>query len=230
MMMKSITLALSLVGAAAFSRSPMRMAAETSMVKNGWKYDQNKFVGGLPGSIAPLGEFDPLEICYPEEMSESDVKRLREAEVMHGRVAMMAFVGYIMGEAVTPLTGKSFIMPTVVSGPANSHLAQIIGEQPIAFFAFVCAIGLAEIRRAQIGWVSPDEALFTLRDDYYPGDIGFDPLGIRPDTPEAFATEQCRELSNGRLAMIAVAGLCAQEIVRPVQILENLGIQREIIA
>ena len=95
---------------------------------SGWKYDQNKFVGGLPGSIAPLGEFDPLEICYPEEMSESDVKRLREAEVMHGRVAMMAFVGYIIGEAVTPLTGKSFIMPTVVSGPANSHLAQVGGE------------------------------------------------------------------------------------------------------
>merc|ERR1711871_1679875 len=123
--------------------------------------------------------------------SESDVKRLREAEVMHGRVAMMAFVGYIMGEAVTPLTGKSFIMPTEVSGPANSHLA--------------------------------------LRDDYYPGDIGFDPLGLKPTTPEEFVVEQNRELSNGRLAMIAVAGLCAQELVRPIQILENLGIQREII-
>merc|ERR1711871_457299 len=161
--------------------------------------------------------------------SESDVKRLREAEVMHGRVAMMAFVGYIMGEAVTPLTGKSFIMPTPVTGPANSHLAQIIAEQPLAFIVFVLAIGFAEIRRAQIGWVSPDEALFTLRDDYYPGDIGFDPLGLKPTTPEEFVVEQNRELSNGRLAMIAVDGLCAQELVRPIQILENLGIQREII-
>merc|ERR1711990_2141 len=59
---------------------------------NGWKYQSNKFVGGLPGAIAPLGEFDPLELCYPAEMSESDVKRLREAEVTHGRVAMLAFV------------------------------------------------------------------------------------------------------------------------------------------
>ena len=39
------------------------------------------------------------------------------------------------------------------------------------------------------------QALFTLRDDYYPGDIGFDPLGFKPDTPEAFVEEQNRESS-----------------------------------
>ena len=33
------------------------------------------------GAIAPLGEFDPLELCYPAEMSESDVKIGRRASL-----------------------------------------------------------------------------------------------------------------------------------------------------
>merc|ERR1711939_673194 len=135
-------------------------------------------------------------------------------------------MGYIMGEAVTPLTGKSFIMPTPVSGPANSHLAQIIAEQPLAFIVFVLTIGAAEIRRAQIGWVSPTEALFTLRDDYYPGDIGFDPFQYKADmeSPEDFEKMQNKELSNGRLAMLAVAGFCAQEQMNGIGIIENFGV------
>ena len=134
--------------------------------KNGWKYNENSFCGGLPGAIAPLGDFDPLEICYPKEQGESEVKRLREAEVMHCRVAMMAVLGYIFGEAIDPFTGSSFIVPFEVHGPANQQLAQVA---PLPFAMFVLFIGACEIRRAQIGWVSPTEALFTLRDDYYPG-------------------------------------------------------------
>eukprot|EP00967_Tisochrysis_lutea_P159355 scaffold330069_cov72-Tisochrysis_lutea.AAC.1 len=52
-----------------------------------------------------------------------------------------------------------------------------------------------------------------LRDDYYPGDLGFDPLGLKPEDPAEFRTMQERELSHGRLAMLAAAGFMAQEAV-----------------
>ena len=56
------------------------------------------------------------------------------------------------------------------------------------------------------------------------GDVGFDPLGLKPSDPKEFANMQAKELSNGRLAMIAVAGFCAQELVNGQPILANLGL------
>lgn len=38
-----------------------------------------------------------------------------------------------------------------------------------------------------------------LREDYYPGDIGFDPLGLRPTDQAEFDIMATKELQNGRL-------------------------------
>jgi hypothetical protein len=75
------------------------------------------------------------------------------------------------------------------------------------------AIAAAELTRATSGWVAPTEAAWTLKDNYYPGDIGFDPLGLKPTSPAEFAAMQTKELSNGRLAMFAAIGMIGQELV-----------------
>ena len=64
--------------------------------------------------------------------------------------------------------------------------------------------------------------MFTLRESYYPGDIGFDPLGLKPSNADEFASMQAKELSNGRLAMLAVAGMCVQELVNGQPVLSDL--------
>jgi hypothetical protein len=167
---------------------------------NGWVPDAKKPCYGLPGAIAPLGFFD-LAGFSGAGVSLNDVKRLREAEVMHSRVAMMAVVGYAVGE--------NFNSPLGVTGIANNQLGQVPFP---AFFALSLFIGICETFRATKGWVEPGpNSLFTLRDNYYPGDLGFDPLGFKPTGPIDFADMQAKELSNGRLAMFAVAGMCAQE-------------------
>ena len=61
-----------------------------------------------------------------------------------------------------------------------------------------------------------------LRDNYYPGDLGFDPLGLKPDDAEDMFIMQTKELQNGRLAMLAAAGFLAQELVNGKGIVENL--------
>jgi len=182
---------------------------------NGWVPDANAPCYGLPGAISPLGYFDPIGFCKDRELG--GVKRFREAEIMHGRVAMMATIGYLIGES-TPTMAYGFTFPHTI---ANDQIPEIPGT---ILFPFFLAINIAESIRANIGWVEPGLGpLFSLRESYYPGDIGFDPLGLKPKTAEDFANMQAKELSNGRLAMIAAAGMCVQELVNGKGILENLG-------
>jgi len=146
--------------------------------------------------------------------------RYREAELTHGRVAMLASVGFLVGEKVE---GSSFLFDASVSGPAITHLKQV----PTPFWTLlVIFIANAEIYRARRGWVEPINVPAgqpgLLRDDYIPGDLAFDPLELRPDDPEAFLTMQNKELQNGRLAMIAAAGFMAQELADGKGILEHL--------
>lgn len=183
-------------------------------VLNGWQADMGKFCYGLPGAVAPMGDFDPLGFAQ-KGVPLNDVRRYREAEIMHGRVAMFAAVGYLAGEAASPVVWNG-----AVTGPANDQLAQI----PSWAFSFLTlCIGVAETYRARVGWVSPTnpDALFELKDDYYPGDIGFDPLGLKPKDAAEFAEMATKELQNGRLAMIGVSGMCAQELVNHKTIAET---------
>merc|ERR1719506_2156813 len=96
-------------------------------------------------------------------------------------------------------------------------------------------IGIAESTRIQAGFANPydgeiavqnemlgepetafpreDTSFQRLRPGYIPGDLGFDPLGLKPEDAAEFRTMQERELSHGRLGMIAAAGFLAQEAV-----------------
>merc|ERR1719463_524687 len=75
---------------------------------------------------------------------------------------------------------------------------------------------MAESLRIQKGWANPYEKMENvqaLKEDYYPGDLDFDPLGLKPEDPAEFREMQEKELSHGRLAMLAAAGFMAQEAV-----------------
>ena len=193
--------------------APEEVAPAPVMKINGWAADASKPCYGLPGAISPLGFFDPLGFTKDKELS--GVKRLREAEIMHGRVAMMATVGYLIGEN-TPTMAFGFDHPII----ANNQLAEIPGT---VLFPFFLAINISEALRASKGWVEPGMGpLFTLRETYYPGDIGFDPLGLKPTDATEFANMQAKEISNGRLAMLAAAGMCVAELVNGKPILADL--------
>ena len=53
------------------------------MTINGWTADPSKFCAGLPGALAPVGNFDPLGLS--SELTVEEIKRFREAEVTHGK-------------------------------------------------------------------------------------------------------------------------------------------------
>jgi hypothetical protein len=172
----------------------------------------------LPGSLAPMGFFDPLG--FAAKADEPTLRRYREAETTHGRVAMLAVIGFLAGEAVE---GSSFLFDASIKGPAITHLAQV----PAVFWiGLTIAIGASETKRAEVGWVEPANVPVgkagLLRDEYYPGDIGFDPLGLKPTDSAEFDIMITKELQNGRLAMLAAAGFVVQELVDGKGIIEHL--------
>merc|ERR1712232_323367 len=198
--------------------SPFTTSSSAPSSMNGWIPDGTKPCYGLPGALAPTGYFDPIGFCR-QGIDLVGVKRYRESEVMHGRVAMLATVGYLSGEANSG--------PFLITGPANDQLQQVPFP---AFVLLTLGIAAAELKRATIGWTEPTKfkSLWSLRDSYYPGDVGFDPLGLKPKDPEAFADMQTRELQNGRLAMIGWAGMCAQELVNHKGILETIDFYQKV--
>ena len=48
-------------------------------------------------------------------------------------------------------------------------------------------------------------------------------MGLCPTDKDEFDTLQTKEINNGRLAMISIAGMVAQELVNGKRIFETLG-------
>jgi hypothetical protein len=164
-----------------------------------------EFCYGLPGNIAPIaGGWDPANLLGGA--SKDQVYRYREAEITHCRVGMLASAGFLVQETFHPLFSAD-------GGPAIEQIPKL---PPALWFLMTLGIGVCEARRIQKGWANPYEGMENvqaLKPDYYPGDLGFDPLGLKPSDPAEFRRMQERELSNGRLAMLAAAGFLAQEAV-----------------
>jgi len=156
----------------------------------------------MPGVSGPLGFFDPLDFCG--DASEGKVRFYREVELKHGRVAMLAAVGILVSEPFHPLWGGNVDVPAYIA----------FQETPLQSFwpAVVLAIAVPEVFSV-FSFNSPfGGEPWTIRSDYEPGNLGFDPLGLRPEKEADFKEMQTKELNNGRLAMIATAGMIGQEL------------------
>ena len=187
------------------------------------------FAAALPGATAPLGYFDPLNFCSAERDEETirflrEVRFLRhisraatlphpslppptftlsrQVEIKHARVAMLAALGFPVAEQFHPL---------FASDDAPSYVA--FQQTPLQTFwpVVVGVIAVAEVFSV-FTFENPGTKLWGIRKDHVPGDLGFDPLGLKPSNAAALAEMQTKELNNGRLAMIAIAGMVGQEL------------------
>jgi len=161
----------------------------------------------MAGVTAPFGFFDPLG--FATSITEGKLLFYREVEIKHGRVAMLASLGFLVGEQFHPLFGGNIDVPSLLA----------FQETPLQNFwpAVVAALAVPEIFSV-FSFEEPKdlsrwEETWTMKSDHQPGDLGFDPLGLKPTDPAEFKEMQTKEINNGRLAMIAAAGMIAQEVV-----------------
>merc|ERR1712118_321897 len=80
-----------------------------------------------------------------------------------------------------------------------------------------CCSPSASARASAWPWHGPPPRApaSTSSRDYTPGDLGFDPLGLKPGDEQELFELQTKELNNGHLAMIAIAGFVAAELKSP---------------
>lgn len=227
--MKFAAALLALTGSA-MGFAPSRHTAKTTTSLqaslNGWTPDSSKLAYGLPGALPPFEEgFDPLGLAKDQELDT--IKYWREAELQHGRVSMLAVLGFLVTEEPIEFH-PLFQAGNKDIGPAIRHLDEVRAVAPTFFEILALIIGTLELNRALTGWTPPTPETIagknTLKEDYFPGDIGFDPLGLRPKTDAEFLELHTRELQNGRLAMLAAGGFIAQELVNGKEIFVNLGV------
>merc|ERR1712210_287515 len=115
----------------------------------------------LPGITGPLGFFDPLDFCG--EATEGKIKFYREVELKHGRVAMLAALGFLVGEQFHPLFGGSIDVPSYIA----------FQETPLQAFwpAVVVAIAIPEMFSV-FSFQNPAQGgLWEMRTDRVPGDL-----------------------------------------------------------
>lgn len=179
-----------------------------------------------------VGFWDPMNLVEYDQFSqgtESQIGFLRQAEIKHGRVAMAAFVGYIV-------QSNGFTFPWKLTGSTEFSEIAAAGSPPDQWDALPTAAKLQIILFVGfLEWVS--ENSYILGEDgnaHYmrggkpgafpsfktgwmphpmPLDL-YDPLGLyKNNSPEKKEKGLVAEINNGRLAMLGIMGFLAESKV-----------------
>jgi len=152
----------------------------------------------MAGVTAPLGFFDPVGLS-----KKGDIAVYRNAELKHGRVCMLATLGMVVSEKFHPFFDNWGDAP--FSSAAASHFSATAAT--VFWPAYWVMTAGHEFATELSGGFNEDPKSRS------PGDYGWDPLNLKPKDPAALKELQNKELNNGRLAMLAAAGILAQEMV-----------------
>ena len=180
----------------------------TSMVpvpNSGTKIITRQMILKKPGVSAPLGFFDPLGFTS-NNITEGRFKFISEAETKHGRVAMLAALGFPIAEQFHPLFGGEVDVPSYIAfqqTPLQIFWPTVLG--------FLGTLELASIVKFQNPFMGGEP--WALKEKVDVGDFGFDPLNLYPSNLDKQKRIKTVELNNGRLAMLAITGMVVQELV-----------------
>jgi len=181
-----------------------------------------------PGEVAPdgtsskavvVGRVPALDLF---QLCDDDTKQLfgfnfayyREAEIKHGRIAMLAAVAWPLQEIVNPFLSQAFGLKDVLeasNGASPSLLNGGLFQLEVLPAVLLFFYGASQLERADL----QTRAQLDLKWNEYlngfgafgrtPGDFGFDPLNFyKPLSFSDKVAVQERELLNGRAAMLAV--------------------------
>eukprot|EP00439_Symbiodinium_sp_Y106_P039137 s5517_g4.t1 len=149
------------------------------------------------GVQAPVGFWDPLGLARDGDV-EAFMRR-RSVELKHGRIAMLATMGYITPE----IAGK---FPGYLSPSMDLKFADV--PNGLAAISKVPAGGWTQIL-FYMGWCEVSRGAGSDIASGRPGDFGW--YVLTSADPEEKKKKLNAELANGRLAMMAIIGMFYQD-------------------
>mmetsp|Transcript_54256 Transcript_54256/g.109119 ORF Transcript_54256/g.109119 Transcript_54256/m.109119 type:complete len:262 (-) Transcript_54256:250-1035(-) len=146
-------------------------------------------------AIAGDNSFDPFSLAT----DKATLLSYRGAEIRHGRLAMLAAIGWPVSELVQPqvakllgLASNGLARQTQAPSVLNGGLGDVT---PLFWIAVAAGAAALELH-----------SLDCEKKGNLPGDLGFDPLNMGKNKMMASA-----EIQNGRVAMLAITGFAVQE-------------------
>mmetsp|Transcript_22307 Transcript_22307/g.53051 ORF Transcript_22307/g.53051 Transcript_22307/m.53051 type:complete len:195 (-) Transcript_22307:164-748(-) len=183
--MKTAVLFSLFAGASAFA--PIQDGARS----NSALAEKNQAYANEVGVVAPLGLYDPFNLLDNADQDRFD--RLRSVELKHGRVSMLAVVGYLVTYAGVRLPG----LEDVPNGFAawDNLPNDVVGQMGMSLLVM-------EMANTDV----------TGNADF-PGDFrnGAIDFGWDEQTDEWKKNKRTIELNNGRAAMMGILGLMVHE-------------------
>lgn len=184
----------------------------------------------LDGSLVGDVGFDPcflstkadLVANYFNGVTGANVDGLtwyREAELMHGRICMLAVVGFIWPGFGT-FAGNDWTGPDAFS---YTNPLEAFSKAPSAsLFQILAFMSFLEFRR--INNIISEGSSYMAGDSqkWGQGEGRWNPFGLNY-TPEEYKEKQLQELKHARLAMVGFLGVVFQANASGVGVVEQLG-------
>lgn len=172
----------------------------------------------LDGRLAGDVGFDPLGFSK----SNKTLYWMREAELKHGRLAMLAAIGWPLSELwhkpiaefmqLDSILASGDRAPSILNGGLSSIYASGM------LMASIAIAGILEgksMNSGEVFWNAEKS------EHYKPGDLGFDPLSLYTKRNEDKKDMELAEIKNGRLAMVAISAYVAQEVVTGLPVVQQ---------
>lgn len=183
----------------------------------------------LDGSFAGDVGFDPLGFAS----DTPTLIRMREAEIKHSRLAMLAVAGWPLSELWHNSLAKDFGLESLLA--TENRAPSILNGGLIN--EWIIGTGVATIAlSATLEYITYQA---SQKAGYKPGNLNFDPLGLHTFRT-SFGLDQVgvnlsreeklararydmelSEIKHGRLAMIAITGMAAAEAVSGISVVEQ---------